>query len=59
EIYNRWGKKVYESTDPAATWDGTSEGKDAPSDVYVYVIRWQRDDGALQPPLIGDITLLR
>ncbi len=59
EVYDRWGKKVFESKDPQPVWDGKSEGKDAPSDVYVYVIRWQRGDGALQPPLIGEVGLLR
>jgi len=59
EVFDRWGKKVFESKDPQPVWDGKSEGKDAPSDVYVYIIRWQRGDGALQPPLIGDVSLLR
>jgi gliding motility-associated-like protein len=59
-IYNRWGKQVYTSNDPAAVWDGkTQDGKEAPSDVYVYFIRWQRSDGALQTPRKGDVTLLR
>lgn len=59
-IYNRWGTKVYSSTDPNAAWDGRmDDGKEAPSDVYAYYIRWQRGDGALQPPKKGDITLLR
>jgi gliding motility-associated-like protein len=59
-IYNRWGNKVFSSTDPDAAWDGKmDDGKDAPSDIYVYYIRWQRSDGALQPPFKGDIALLR
>ena len=60
DIYNRWGQKVYSSTDPDAAWDGKMDnGKDAPSDVYAYFIRWQRGDGALQPPKKGDVALLR
>ena len=59
EIYDRWGKLVFESVDPAPEWDGNIDGKEAASDVYVYVIRWQRSDGALQPPKIGSIALLR
>lgn len=59
-IYNRWGTKVYSSTDPNAAWDGKMDnGKEAPSDVYAYYIRWQRGDGALQPPKKGDVALLR
>lgn len=59
EIYNRWGQKVFESADPNARWDGTVDGKDAPVDVYIYNILWRRGDGALQPPLTGEVTLLR
>lgn len=59
-IFNRWGNKVFSSTEPDAVWNGKmDDGKDAPSDVYVYYIRWQRSDGALQAPKKGDITLLR
>lgn len=59
-IYNRWGDKIFSSTEPDAIWDGKmDDGKDAPSDIYVYFIRWQRSDGALQPPQKGDVALLR
>lgn len=58
EIYNRWGQRVYSSTDPKAAWDGTVEGKPASSDVYVYKVRWRGSDGALHVNK-GEITLLR
>ncbi len=54
EIYNRWGQKIYESQEPDARWDG----RDAPSDVYVYKIRWRRSDGSLTIK-VGEVTLLR
>ncbi len=38
-IYNRWGKLVYEWTDPAKGWDGTINGQPAPEGAYYYVIR--------------------
>jgi len=59
EIYNRWGGLVFESTDPNAAWDGTSKGEPVPLDVYVYRVVWRRGDGALQPLLKGDVTVLR
>jgi gliding motility-associated-like protein len=37
-VYNRWGKKMYEWTDVAAGWDGTSNGNEVPEGVYFYVI---------------------
>jgi hypothetical protein len=27
--------------------------------VYIYVIKWRRGDGALQPVLSGDVTVIR
>lgn len=59
EIFNRWGGVVFESADPNAAWDGTSNGKPAPSDVYVYRVVWRRGDGALMPLIKGDVTVLR
>ncbi len=38
-IYNRWGKLVYHSTDPAKGWDGTINGRKASVGAYFYVIR--------------------
>ena len=38
-VYNRWGKLVYESTDPAKGWDGTINGKLAADGAYFYVVR--------------------
>ena len=38
-VYNRWGHKVYEWTDPAKGWDGTIAGKPAAEGAYYYVIR--------------------
>jgi gliding motility-associated-like protein len=58
DIYDRWGTNIYTSTDPKASWDGKVDGKDAPSDVYIYVIQWRRGDGALKLNK-GQVTLLR
>jgi gliding motility-associated-like protein len=38
-VYNRWGKLVYKSSDPAKGWDGTINGRPATSGAYYYVIR--------------------
>ncbi|MGB3948261.1 MAG: gliding motility-associated C-terminal domain-containing protein [Bacteroidia bacterium] len=37
-IYNRWGEKVFESTDAAKAWDGTYNGKPLKAGVFVYYI---------------------
>jgi gliding motility-associated-like protein len=57
-VYNRWGEKVFETTDPNIGWDGTFRGKEAQSGVYVYYMK-----AALSTSEIieqsGDITLVR
>ncbi len=38
-IYDRWGKEMYKSTNPAQYWDGITEsGGKAPDGVYYYII---------------------
>ncbi len=59
EIYNRWGQKVFSGSDTDRNWDGTIDGKPAPMDTYIYRISWRRKDGALQEPLVGEVTLIR
>ncbi len=56
EIYDRWGAKVYENRGDSA-WDGTINGKPAPSDVYVYIVKVTC--GELIGKRVGDVTLLR
>ena len=45
-VYNRWGKLVYEWTDPARGWDGTINGRPAAEGAYYYVIRALGTDAA-------------
>ncbi|MEO6758369.1 MAG: gliding motility-associated C-terminal domain-containing protein, partial [Saprospiraceae bacterium] len=56
-IYDRWGAKVYVGSGGAARWDGTINGKPAPSDVYVY--RLVVDCAGQKMPLTMEVTLLR
>jgi gliding motility-associated-like protein len=37
-IYNRWGERVFHTTDPAKCWDGTYKGRSQSSDVFVYTL---------------------
>ena len=45
-IYNRWGKLVYEWTDPAKGWDGMIGNRPASEGAYFYVIRALGTDAA-------------
>ena len=62
-IFNRWGQVVFEKrnfapNDEASGWDGTFNGKPAPSDVYIYTIQILCDNATLIP-YHGNVTLIR
>lgn len=57
-IYNRWGQKIFETTDPKQGWDGTFNGVLQPMDVYVYTLEAEFTDGT-RVSRKGDITLIR
>ena len=63
-VYNVWGRKVYEWTDPADGWDGTIHGKPAAEGAYFYVIKAtgndkDEDGKVIEYFLRGDINLIR
>ncbi|MFK8005928.1 MAG: choice-of-anchor L domain-containing protein [Saprospiraceae bacterium] len=57
-IFNRWGNIVYQNDTPATGWDGTKDGKDLPSDVYVYAITIKYPNGDTETDS-QDVTLIR
>ena len=52
-VYNRWGKLVYEWSDPAKGWDGTINGRLAADGAYFYVIRALGTDAPKNAGYIG------
>ncbi len=58
-VWDRWGEKVYETTDPAAQgWDGTFNGKELTPDSYAWYLRATCGNGAVYESK-GDVTLLK
>lgn len=57
-IFNRWGIKVAELTDPSQGWDGKHNGKFVPAGVYYYVIKAEGSDGK-KYNLNGDINIIK
>jgi gliding motility-associated-like protein len=57
-IMNRWGKKVFETADPAQKWDGDYENKEAPQGVYIYYVRYATPGDKVQEER-GNFTLIR
>lgn len=58
EVYDRWGGRVFATTDTALGWDGTTARGKAPSGVYVYMLDAVMRDGEIVQ-MTGDVTLVR
>jgi gliding motility-associated-like protein len=57
-VFNRWGEKMYETSDLSKGWDGNFLGKPAQQGVYVYRIAvTSQDDKPYE--FNGTFTLLR
>ncbi|MCW5907638.1 MAG: PKD domain-containing protein [Chitinophagales bacterium] len=57
-IFNRWGEKVFETSDKNQGWDGYYKGMLQEMDVYTYAVVAKLINGK-EVPLKGNITLLR
>lgn len=57
-IFNRWGQKLYEWTDPAGEWDGTYNGKPVKDGVYFVLVKAKGADG-IEYNIRRDVNLLR
>ncbi len=57
EIYNRWGGRVFYSTDPFGKWDGSYNGIRQNSGLFIYKIRYKCEGNEQQK--IGKISLMR
>jgi gliding motility-associated-like protein len=59
-IYNRWGTKVFESTDATYDWNGTNmnDGSDCAEGTYFYVFKYELLNGE-KKTVNGTVTLIR
>jgi gliding motility-associated-like protein len=57
-IFNRWGQKLFEWTDPAEGWDGKYNGNDVKDGVYFLLVKAKGADGHVYH-IRQDVNLLR
>ena len=62
-VYDRWGNQVFNASnvDPASEtilWDGTFNGTNLPSGVYVILVDYTKGSGQ-RVTIAQDITLIR
>jgi gliding motility-associated-like protein len=58
QVFNRWGEKMFETTDCMVPWDGTFLNEKCPQEVYLYRIEALGSDNKTYN-LEGTFTLLR
>ncbi|MES2589943.1 MAG: CotH kinase family protein [Bacteroidota bacterium] len=58
KIFDRWGNKMFSTSDANATWDGTFNGKKLNEGVYAYMLEITFTDDR-QEEKGGNITLIR
>lgn len=57
-VYNRWGQAVFDTSDPAAAWDGTYNGSSCEAGVYGWKVSYT-DFKGLTDTKKGVVMLLR
>ena len=58
QIFNRWGKMIYQTKKVNGGWDGTVDGEPAPTGVYVYKFTVKGENGETQN-VKGHVNLIR
>ncbi|MCO5232208.1 MAG: gliding motility-associated C-terminal domain-containing protein [Chitinophagales bacterium] len=58
-VYNRWGEKMFESSNIGESWDGTKNGKEQPLDGYTYYVKYRLDQEEQFQELTGVSILIR
>ncbi len=58
-VFDRWGEKVYESSDINFKWDGTYKGKPLNPTVLVYLVKLVYLDNYTEKVHTGTVTLIR
>jgi gliding motility-associated-like protein len=57
-IYNRWGERIFETSDASVCWDGTYKGEEAPTGAYAYNLFLRQLDGKVLNKT-GTLSLLK
>jgi gliding motility-associated-like protein len=62
QVFNRWGEKIFESTNVPAGWDGMKMGVYCPADSYIWIIRYKATAGGPEAEIViikGVVELIR
>ncbi|MCC6371842.1 MAG: gliding motility-associated C-terminal domain-containing protein [Bacteroidia bacterium] len=62
EVFDRWGHKIFETTDANNGWNGTFEGVECKQDVYIWKLQLNTNEPSAKTGLkimAGEVTLYR
>jgi gliding motility-associated-like protein len=58
DVFDRWGMKVFTTSDLKVGWNGAHKDKPVVAGVYTYYLKFEKFDGSFGE-LKGNITLVR
>ncbi len=58
-VFNRWGQKVFDTTDPDKGWNGTVNGQTADAGTYVWHCELMKINDKSKTRLTGTVLLIR
>ena len=58
QVFNRWGEKVWESTDFETGWDGKQNGKNVAEGTYFWILEVYYGNDNIKQVLKGSLTVL-
>jgi gliding motility-associated-like protein len=62
DVYNRWGQRLFTTTNAGEGWDGTFNGQECKADVYAWKLYLRSSNEApnhKQKEMMGEVTLIR
>jgi gliding motility-associated-like protein len=59
QVFNRWGNKVFSTTNINDAWDGSYNGERCDLGIYIYVIRYRSSATNREKAMQGNVMLLR
>jgi gliding motility-associated-like protein len=57
-VYDRWGERVYYTTDPQIGWTGKKQGTSLPTGTYIWVMQYVSGDTGKLIKKNGSVTIV-